>query len=75
MTYLDMADTTYRGKNLEERRGFGRIQLHDSNTAFKKYLCIGVSDEFGKAHIRIHKGQAKQIVNALQKYIQCAEEK
>ena len=75
--YLDMADVTYRTpytEVIEERRKFGRIEIYDSNTAFKKYLCIGVSSDEGKAHIRLHKGQAKQIVKALQKYIAYAEE-
>ena len=78
MTYLDMADTTYHQEGLEKRREFGRIEIYDSNTAFKKYLCIKTTNDYGNgktgAHIRIHKGQAKQIIKALQKYIQYAEE-
>lgn len=76
MIYLDMADVTYarHGEDISTRRSFGRIQVYDSNTAFKKYVCIGFSDEGGKAHIRLHKGQVKQIVVALQKFIEYAEE-
>lgn len=77
MTYLDMADDTYlRGlsASLEERRRYGRIDVYDSNTVGKKYLCVSVSNCTGNgAHIRLHKGQVKRLIKALQKFIAYAE--
>lgn len=81
MTYLDMADTTYsRGENIEECRKWGRVEIYDSNTVGKYYLCLLVSASKGNvsgreesAHIRLNRGQVKQIIKALQKFLEYAE--
>ena len=77
MTYLDMADDTYThglSETIEERRRYGRIEVYDSNTVGKKYLCVKVTDKLNSgAHIRLHKGQVKRLIKALQKFVEYAE--
>lgn len=74
-TYLDMADNTYaRGEDIETRRKWGRIVVYDSNTVGRDYLCVKVShggdggNEVG-SHIRLHRGQVKQLIRALETFV------
>lgn len=78
MTYLDMSDDTYtkgQSASIEERRRFGHLEVYDSNTCGKTYLCMKVTDLLHRpgGHIRLHKGQVKRLIKALQKFIAYAE--
>ena len=81
-TYCDIADETYlRGKPLEERRNLSRLEVRDSNTVGKDYLLIVVSrsrermlpEEFKDKRlynsIRLHAGQVKRLVKALNQFL------
>ena len=72
-TYLDMADNTYaRCEDIDTRRTWGRIEVYDSNTCGKYYLCVKVSNnrpEHSSAHIRLRRGQVKQLIKALNKFV------
>lgn len=82
-TYLDMVDDTYcRGQSRGEREIFGHLTLYDSNTVGKRYLCLKLTHgplqttppiPRQGASIRLHKGQVKRIIKALQKYLDYAE--
>lgn len=86
-TYCDIADETYmRGKPLEERRDWGRLEVRDSNTVGKDYLLLVVSrarermlpEEFQDKRlyngIRLHAGQVKRLVKALNRFLREKEE-
>ena len=81
-TYLDMADETYSARRklpLENRRRWGRVIVRDSNTAGKDYLLLRVSqqvtdDQPEVGGIRMHKGQVKRLIKALQKFVNEVEE-
>lgn len=79
VTYLDMADNTYaRGETIEERRKWGRIGVYDSNTCGKDYLVVKVSNTVTNgtdmcAHIRLHRGQVKTLIRALEKFVKESE--
>lgn len=74
-TYADIYDQTYsrgycKGKN--ERAKFGHLIIRDSNTVGKDYLLVGCNkrtDNSLDSSIRLHKGQVKQIIRALYKWL------
>lgn len=72
-TYLDMYDKTYGNGMYPENRGhFGHLIVRDSNTAFKDYLLLGCNDDETssiKHGIRMNKQQVKQLIRALNKFI------
>ena len=74
-TYADIYDQTYaRGcvSELSERAKFGHLIIRDSNTAGKDYLLIGNNkrnDNDLDCSIRLHKGQVKQVIRALRKWL------
>ena len=69
------------GKPLEERRDLSRLEVRDSNTVGKDYLLIVVSrsrermlpEEFQDKRlynsIRLHAGQVKRLVKALNQFL------
>ena len=84
MQYLDIAYNTYTRNmdaTLEDRRDWARLELQDSNTVGKNYLLLKVSHNAVKhpnrgirgerltASIRLHKGQVKKIIKALEKFL------
>ena len=83
--WLDMVDETYLRPNTwsrDARKAMGHLKIYDSNTVGKDYLCIGTSqheaisqpvagEAFG--HIRLHKGQVKTVIRALQRWIDYVE--
>lgn len=78
-TYLDMADDTYaRGEPIDVRRHWGRIMVYDSNTVGKDYLCVRVSTCVGGSEMgsrmRMHRGQVKTLIRALEKFVKESEE-
>ena len=89
-TYLDIADETYtvgQKLGLEERRDWARLIVRDSNTVGKDYLLLRVSHNMHEhagmdidgqtafCSIRMHKGQVKRLIKALQKFVDEAEGK
>ena len=74
-TYADIYDITYHGYDLP-RGYFGHLVIRDSNTCGKDYLLIGCNcDDTGdlKAGIRLHKGQVRQVIRALNKFLERVE--
>lgn len=85
--YCDIADETYmRGKPLEERRDWSRLEVRDSNTVGKDYLLLVVSRAWERMlpeerqdkrlynSIRLHAGQVKRLVKALNQFLREKEE-
>ena len=74
-TYADIYDQTYsKGYVTErsERAKFGHLIIRDSNTVGKDYLLIGCNDRADSgldSAIRLHKGQVKQVIRALHKWL------
>lgn len=78
-TYADIYDITYgRDIHPENKGHFGHLVIRDSNTAFKDYLLLGCNDNETsslKAGIRLNKRQVKQVIRALQKFLDRTEAK
>lgn len=74
-TYADIYDQTYRRGYVterSERARFGHLIIRDSNTAGRDYLLVGCNkraDNNLDSSIRLHKGQVKQVIRALHKWL------
>ena len=74
-TYADIYDQTYsrREMSAQERADFGHLIIRDSNTVGKHYLllgCIYREDSSLDVSIRLHRKQAKQIIRAINKWLE-----